>query len=395
MDKKIRILSLDGGGSHCGILARALRELYPKKTGREILRKFDFVAGNSGGSIVLAALCCDYTPHDIEVFYRDPATLRRLFSPKWVWWIPLLRCVLPRYSSRGKFEGLKYVFDQNRQPNERSPSTIPLEEWKNYLKSDVNLIVPAFDYDQERATFFRSNTGSLAKSSSAAAKATLVEAVHASTNAPIRFYDKPAEVGGRRYWDGALGGYNNPVLAAVVEALANRPGEADKIRVLSIGTGTSSRPPASDKAPPPLGKVPDSTCLYAAVKKAGTVILDDPPDAATFHAHVALRQAMPKPKETSAGNVVRLCPLIRPIWIPTSGVWDLPPGLTEGQFEDLIEMPLDAMRESQLTLIWRMCELWIAGEIRNQPIRMGEGMHCDIGHETFGEAKAHWERIAA
>lgn len=60
----------------------------------------------------------------------------------------------------------------------------------------------------------------------AAKDATLVEAVHASTNAPIRYYDEPAEVSGRRYWDGALGGYNNPVLAAVVEALANGPAEA-------------------------------------------------------------------------------------------------------------------------------------------------------------------------
>src|SRR5262249_30077034 len=149
------------------------------------------------------------------------------------------RNFLPRYSSRGKFEGLKRVFDQKRGNDEPAPSAILLRDWPKYLKRQVNLIVPAFDYDEERTTFFRSNPKSLAKSSTPAAAATLVQAVHASTNAPIRFYDEPAEVSDHRYWDGALGGYNNPVLAAVIEALANRPGEADKIRVLSIGAGTS------------------------------------------------------------------------------------------------------------------------------------------------------------
>ena len=78
---KIRILSLDGGGSHVGIQARALGKLYGAQTrGREIIQEFDFVAGNSGGSIVLAALCCNYTPQTIEECYEDPATLWRLFA---------------------------------------------------------------------------------------------------------------------------------------------------------------------------------------------------------------------------------------------------------------------------------------------------------------------------
>ncbi len=105
---KIRILSLDGGGSRAGLLATTLGALYGRDTpGRDIVRQFDFIAGNSGGSIVLTALCCNYTPDDIEIFYRDPATLRRMFSPKWTARVPLLRWVLPRYSTAGKFEALK------------------------------------------------------------------------------------------------------------------------------------------------------------------------------------------------------------------------------------------------------------------------------------------------
>jgi hypothetical protein len=44
---------------------------------------------------------------------------------------------------------------------------------------------------------------------------------------PIFAFDEPAEVRGRRYWDGGLAGYNNLVLAAVVEAMTNFPGETE------------------------------------------------------------------------------------------------------------------------------------------------------------------------
>jgi predicted acylesterase/phospholipase RssA len=393
---RIRILSLDGGGSHAGVHARTLGALFgPDTPGRDIIRQFDFVAGNSGGSVVFTALCCNYTPSDIAAFYNDPATLRRMFSPKWTAGIPLLRDVLPRYSSKGKFEALKWIFDRHRQDGEPLPSTIRLQDWPKYLKSEVNLIVTAFDYDRERAAFFRSNLTSRAKSSAPAVDATLVEAVHASTNAPIRYFDKPAEVSGRRYWDGGLGGYDNPVLAAVVEALANRPAEADDIRVLSIGTGAIAQPLTTERAAPSIGKVPDSTCLFSALKKVATVIFDDPPDAASFHAHVALRQPMPLAGATlSEGSIVRLCPLLSPVWDPNGGGWKLPGAVSGSDFQALIAMELDAMTEPELALIRTMCDLWIAGEIRNQPIRMGEHLRCDIGHEKFSEAAAHWRRIA-
>jgi len=393
---RIRILSLDGGGSHAGMHARTLGALFgPDTPGRDIIRQFDFVAGNSGGSIVFTALCCNYTPGDIAAFYNDPATLRRMFSPKWIAGIPLLRDVLPRYSSKGKFEALKWIFDRHRQDGEPPPSTIRLQDWPRYLKSEVNLIVTAFDYDRERAAFFRSNLASRAKSSAPAVEATLVEAVHASTNAPLRYFDQPAEVSGRRYWDGGLGGYDNPVLAAVVEALANRGAEADDIRVLSIGTRAVAQPLTTEGAAPPMGQVPDSASVLSALKKVATVIFDDPPDAASFHAHVALRQPMPPAGGTSSdGKVVRLCPLLRPVWDSDSGDWKLPGGLSGSTFQALLDIELDAMTERELGLINKMCDLWIADEILNQPIRMGERFRCDIGHEKFSEAAAHWKRIA-
>ncbi len=287
------------------------------------------------------------------------------------------------------------MFDQNQQEGEPLPSTIPLQKWPEHLKSSVNLIVTAFDYDRERAAFFRSNRDSRAKSSTPAIDATLVDAVNASTCAPIVYYDKPAEVSGRRFWDGALAGLNNPVLAAVAEALVNRTAEVDDFRVLSLGTGATAQSSTTDGAPPPLGKPPDSTSALRGVIKVATAAFADPPDAATFHAHVALRQPMPLAGgPATAGNVVRLSPLVRPVWDQDDARWRLPRGLSESEFQALIDMPLDAMRAQDIALTWKMWRLWASDDIPNQPIRMGEHMSCDIGHAQYSEAVAHWQRIA-
>jgi len=124
---RFRILSLDGGGALAGVLAVALGRIHGARTpGREILGHFDLVAGNSGGSIVLTALCCNYSPQDIASFYADPATLRRMFSPRWsavFRRIPPLRVLFPPYSAKGKFAALNDLFDHNRQAGEPAPST--------------------------------------------------------------------------------------------------------------------------------------------------------------------------------------------------------------------------------------------------------------------------------
>jgi hypothetical protein len=397
---RLRILSLDGGGSRAGILAVALGRIYGAATpGREILRHFDLAAGNSGGSIVLTALCCNYAPDEIASFYADMATLRRMFSPRWsavFKRVPPLRVLFPPYSAKGKFVALCDLFDRNRQAGEPAPSTIRLVEWPKYLLSEIDLLVTAYDYDRERATFFRSNDQGLAQSSALHVSATLAEAVHASTNAPVYFFDEPAAFRRHRYWDGGLAAYDNPVLAAVVEAMANHPGRTADLRVLSIGTGSVMQASTDDGARPPLGAPTASTGLFTALKKAGLAVLADPPGAASFHAYAALGQPMPAKGEGSPPNapIVRMCPLVRPIFDKATGDWNPPEGLSEDEFADLVALATDAMRARDVALIEKMANLWIAGAIPNQPIRMGQRMRCDIGDETFGDALAHWKRIA-
>ena len=397
MEKKILVLSLDGGGSRASIMARALGAIYdPDMPGREIIRKFDYAAGNSGGSIVMTALCCDYTPNEIAACYEDAATLKKLFSPKWYASIPGVRNVglrlIPLYSSTGKHEALRRIFDRKHP----GASHIHMRDWPSIIDGNTDLIVSAFDYDQQRATFFRSNAASLAASSSPAMDVTLVDAVHASTSAPIAFYDKPGLVGGRRYWDGGLGGYDNPVLAAVVEALANHPGAAERIRVLSIGNHGQALPPSTEPGgAPPWGEPHASTCLKEAIGRAAEVIFGEPPDAASYHAHIALGQRVPARGETvSDGHVVRVCPLLRPQWDAKESKWAPLHGISAEEFEAMKQLQIDSIDAKGVATIRMIADRWIGGEIPNQPIRRGERFHCDIGHDTFGQAAAHWKRIS-
>jgi hypothetical protein len=218
--------------------------------------------------------------------------------------------------------------------------------------------------------------------------------VHASTNAPIVYFDRPAAFDGHRYWDGAMAGYNNPVLAAVIEALANEP--ADRVpdfRVLSIGTGTSVRPFTTEGVAPPLGVARPAVCWLQSLRIALGAILDDPPDAALFHAHMALRQRLPVPGGTvSDGTLVRISPLVRPEW--DEGGWRLPRGVSEDDFAAMAALPLDPMRRDDLEIVRLMAELWIGGTLANQPIRMGARFGCEIGLDRFGDAIEHWLRIA-
>ena len=113
-----------------------------------------------------------------------------------------------------------------------------------------HLLIVAFDFDRERATFFRSAPIiGAALGTGERLPLTLAEAIHASTNAPLNYFDGPARFRNRppplpqcdyRYWDGGITGFNNPVLAAVTEAIQLGAARSD-IVALSLGTGKVAR----------------------------------------------------------------------------------------------------------------------------------------------------------
>jgi deferrochelatase/peroxidase EfeB len=400
---RYRILSLDGGGTWALIQVKALAELYGEScTGHDVLKRFDLIAANSGGSEVVGALAADLTLADVLKLFKRTDVLRRLtpgltLSRRIRLRMPRLFGVGPLFDTPGKLDALREVLRCGALGvGDIDLTRLPLIVGGTQ-EAGPHFLITAFDYDRERASFFRSNTSSVAASRLPMRHATtLAEAVHASTTVPINWFASPAEIAGRRYWDGGLAGLNNPVLAAVVEALANGR-QASSVDVLSIGAGGVFLP---EQGPP---GTPDElllqkdmrSCLASDIRKAGTAIVQDPPDVATFIAHVALGQPLPRDERAPvSGALVRMNPLVQPVRDPQRK-WVVPAGLTASDFALLQERNLLAQGEEDIRLIERFAQAWVHDRVPNQPIRADRNLRCEVGHPTFGEAKRAWETVTA
>lgn len=405
--KFFRILSLDGGGSWALIQARTLQALFGQQArGHHILSRFDLVAANSAGSLVLGGLLKDMTLAEIVSLFKDQATRELLFSRLGLDHLldRILQLTLklgPRYSTARKLEGLRTILDEL--------ADTPLDQLTLGPHAAPHLLICGFDYDLKRATFFRSDRASLADGKPGKAAPTLAHAIHASTNAPVNYFDLPAQfsddlrMADRRFWDGAIGGYNNPVLAAVVEALANRARyhcTPHGIRVLSIGTGSVNLPmPGIRPAQSPVLELArGAPCLAKDLDKLARSIISDPPDAASYTTHLMLGGAISVSPDAPVEDspLIRLNPMIQPILARHAGkpAWCLPKGLTPLQFQQLAHLDIDAVEQGEVKLIERFCTAWLADDVPNQTIRHDADFQALIGHGRFSAAKAAWEKLA-
>lgn len=382
---KFRVLSLDGGGSWALIQVMTLIDLYGgDTTGHQVLADFDLAAANSGGSIVLGGLVENMALGDLLSFFLSVEKRKSIFVEKLVH-VPNT----PKYVTAEKLKGLLAALPQ------RGSWFMP-QAAADILSAStgrpIHLLIIGFDYDRNSGRFFRSAAASgAAWGGGDASQVRLADAIHASTNAPVLFFDKPAELPsepGRRYWDGAISGCNNPVLAGVTEAvvLGQSP---DSITALSLGTGTVSRPQAPAGAP--------ASVLYAPVENPGILhdmekiagaIVDDPPDAASFVAHVMTggSRGLPAPADS---RIVRMSPMVAPVR-DSSGNWGLPAGLDEDAFSKLANLAMDAVAEEDVLAIQNFASLWLQDKVRNQPVRMGGGQKCEIGQDMYSQARAAW-----
>jgi patatin-like phospholipase/acyl hydrolase len=397
-----RILSLDGGGTWALVQARTLVDLFPDAaTGHDVLRRFDLVVANSGGSVVTGGLAANLPLDQIIRLFESQSARQEVFQALFPEWLRHA-LPLPRYSTQGAREGLaKHLGEEGDRR---------LVDWERERGNGVgaplaHLLFVGFDYDLLRAVFFRTDTKSCAASQplSLPAGATLLDAVHASANAPVVYFDAPTQVSdpgrrARRYWDGGVAGYNNPCLAGMVEALANGSRRED-IRVLSIGTGTIRRPLRPENAAPHDSRYAggDEPSLVGDLRKLAGAIVDDPPDAASFITHVALGGRLPdSPADTVRdGPLVRMNPVLRPE-LDSNGEWqwNVPKEFTQEQWERLLALDMDAVADDDVALIRAMCEAWHRGSVPNQPIRAGAGMRAEVGHDAYREAKEAIHRWA-
>jgi hypothetical protein len=176
--------------------------------------------------------------------------------------------------------------------------------------------------------------------------------------------------------------------------LGHAPGE---VVALSLGTGTVTLPLAPPGPPAPAGAAASpylaarsDSGIVADLRKLATAILDDPPDAATFIAHVMTGggNGVPAP---AISRIVRMNPLIAPV-TDAAGNWTAPAGMTVSQFKYLCNVGMDAVDPNEVLAIQDYCAAWLRGSVRNQPLRMkGDTLEAQIGYTSFPEAKAAWE----
>jgi hypothetical protein len=390
---KYLILSLDGGGTWALIQVKTLMALFGDDAkGHDVLAAFDLVAANSGGSLTLAGLAENKRLSDILDMFKDEAKRRSIFSPTRSPWRPLYRLIGlgPKYSSAAKLAAIRSLLPlTGDQVLQRAAQAIPSASGQ-----PVHMLIVGFDYDANRATFFRSAEvkDRPVWGGGAPANCTLAEAVHVSTNAPIDYFDAPAAIPSAptRYWDGGITGCNNPAVAATIEAITQDVAAAD-IRLLSIGTGTVFLP-FSNLQQPPFTAMRAAPSFVADLQKLATAILDDPPDAASYIAYAITRD-----RTSSAAypdRIVRMNPLIAPR--RTADGWDTFAGMTQDAFAYLCRLDMDAVEQAQVVAIESYCDLWLSDQVPNQPIRMdGTTLEPEIGQARFSQAKDAWQKISA
>jgi hypothetical protein len=413
-----RILSLDGGGTWSLIQAKCLLNMFGDLSGRELLSQFDLVVANSGGSIVAAGLAENYTLSQICDLFEDETTRQEIFddlsfmdSPLDNAMYSMTRSTLgvgPKYSARRKYEALKKYL-----PSVSSKSIIelPTEIQIDNSTHKTHFLIAAFDYHRNRSVFFRSNQESKAQTFALARmfgmeneanpdSVTLVQAVHASTNAPINYFDEPARITTEEkgheklYWDGAVAGYNNPVLAGIIEAICNDI-STDEIAILSIGTGSKFLPLSQEQ------KDEDSILfqdekdprLSADIVKLAHAIMADPPDSASFIAYTMLFKKIGQAFPQHTERFVRLNPMIQPLY--NGGRWTLPKRndhlqINEDDFRRLISLDMDVIRKEDIKLISKFCDAWLKDFVPNQPIRWDSHLECIIGHRWYSQGKKDW-----
>lgn len=428
-----KILSLDGGGSWALLQARILQDLYGDIRGHALLKEFDLVIANSGGSLVLACLCNDMKPSEILQIFNSYEKRTKVFSPlkpDEYNLLSLLRAVFKKfpvgakYRARRKREGLVEILAAYDRGRATPIVQTPLRQLPALIgKESLQIMIVGFDYFRERGTFFRSNPRSLTdKFNKKYYEVTLGDAIHASSNAPVNFFQEYAEVameclGPDRekktnwFWDGAVAGFNNPVLAGLVEAMTNEPARPlDDFRILSIGTGAKGKAVIVDHKysdNPVLQEryrnsrdlpyvLSDESIRYQLeIGKLAQSILSDPPDSATFMAYAIINRRL-----DGTANLVRINPCITPQVDRARNTYILPE-VYRGEMEkfmDILGLDMDAVEDAQVALINDIADKFIVhppGQpcLPNQFIRGEQHSDEQLGLSTYREARQRWMEI--
>lgn len=122
-------------------------------------------------------------------------------------------------------------------------------------------------------------------------------------------------------------------------------------------------------------------------------MFDDPPDVATFIAHLETGRGMGLDKPPADSRIVRINPLIRPV--KSDGEWTAPSGMNQADFTYLVGLDMDAVEQQQVDAICRYADLWLQDLALNQPIRWNRDSQREVGQDRFSDALAAWRALCA
>lgn len=225
MPKKVRVLSIDGGGIR-GIIPAAIMAEVERRTRKPIAELFDLIAGTStGGILALGAakpagakpqyraeeMVALYETEGARIFYRSP------------WQI--VRTVGGMLDERYPTEGVETV----------------LEEYFGgamLSESLTDVMVTSYEIERRAPFFFKSWKAK----ASARDEFAMWQVARATSAAPSYF--EPAQIRRRAATYTLVDGgvvANNPAMCAYVEARKLYP-DAARFVVVSLGTGNLTRP---------------------------------------------------------------------------------------------------------------------------------------------------------
>lgn len=255
--KPYRVLSLDGGGTR-GLYTAVLLEGITRRIARQngipddkldVGKHFDLIVGTSTGAIIAAALAAGASLDQVIRLYREQATaiFRDPTPASTLALIPWLvrNALLPANDANPLREAMTGILGSETLG-------------QVYARRGVALCIPAINASTRKSWVFKTPHDTRNHRLQRDNDITLVDACMASAAAPIVFplqeicYRTEPGSPVRWFTDGGLYA-NNPVVLALVEALAFAPKDAP-IEILSVSTcpPVTSEPVTSASARPGL-----------------------------------------------------------------------------------------------------------------------------------------------
>jgi len=248
-----KLLALDGGGIRGMMSLEVLAEierLLRQRLGRgndfRLADYFDYIAGTSTGAIIATCLSLGMSVDEVRTFYRENG--KAMFATA-----GLLRRFRYKFDEKKLAAKLREVFNTYRPAGE---GTADMTLGSSALKTLLLLVLRNATTDSPwplsnnpRAKYNKPERPD------SNLRLPLWQLVRASTAAPTYFAPQEVVVGDNRFLfvDGGVTTYNNPAFLVFVMATAKPyhvewPVGADKMLLVSIGTGTAARADAKLKA---------------------------------------------------------------------------------------------------------------------------------------------------